>query len=77
MRITLEQRFQRPEPAGGSIADRPLRAGVLLERDGTDIVDHEYVGSVEGVDFILGAIDAIAALSRAEAGAVNLIRKDG
>jgi histidinol-phosphate phosphatase family protein len=41
------------------------RQGVLLDRDGTIIVDHGYVGSVERVQFIDGAIEAIAALNRA------------
>jgi histidinol-phosphate phosphatase family protein len=41
------------------------RQGVLLDRDGTMIVDHGYVGSVERVQFIEGAIEAIAALNRA------------
>src|ERR1700759_2427189 len=42
-----------------------LRAGILLDRDGTIIVDHGYVGSVDRVDFIDGAADAIAAFNRA------------
>jgi D,D-heptose 1,7-bisphosphate phosphatase len=41
------------------------RPGVLLDRDGTIIADHGYVGSVERVEFIDGAIEAIAALNRA------------
>jgi histidinol-phosphate phosphatase family protein len=41
------------------------QAGVLLDRDGTIIVDKGYVGSVERVEFIDGAIEAIAALNRA------------
>jgi len=41
------------------------RAGVLLDRDGTIIVDHGYVGSVERVDFIAGAAEAIASFNRA------------
>ena len=41
------------------------RAGVLLDRDGTVIVDHGYVGSVERVDLIDGAAEAIAELNRA------------
>jgi histidinol-phosphate phosphatase family protein len=39
--------------------------GVLLDRDGTIIVDSGYVGSVDRVDFIDGAIEAIAALNAA------------
>src|SRR5215210_4937073 len=41
------------------------RPGVLLDRDGTIIEDSGYVGSVDRVQFIDGAIDAIAALNRA------------
>jgi D-sedoheptulose 7-phosphate isomerase/D-glycero-D-manno-heptose 1,7-bisphosphate phosphatase len=43
-------------------AERP---GILLDRDGTIIVDHGYVGSVDRVDFIEGAPEAIAAFNRA------------
>lgn len=47
--------------------ENPLRArpGVLLDRDGTIIVDRGYVGSVDRVEFIDGAVDAIAAFNRA------------
>jgi D,D-heptose 1,7-bisphosphate phosphatase len=41
------------------------RPGVLLDRDGTIIVDHGYVGSVDRVDFIHGAPEAIALFNRA------------
>lgn len=41
------------------------QAGVLLDRDGTIIVDHGYVGTVDRVEFIEGAIEAIAELNRA------------
>lgn len=41
------------------------RSGVLLDRDGTIIVDSGHVGSVDRVEFIDGAIDAIAALNAA------------
>ncbi len=41
------------------------KAGILLDRDGTIIVDHQYVGSVDRVDFIDGAADAIASFNRA------------
>jgi histidinol-phosphate phosphatase family protein len=47
---------------GGRVAGRQ---GVLLDRDGTIIVDHGHVGSVDRVQFIDGAIEAIAALNRA------------
>jgi D-sedoheptulose 7-phosphate isomerase/D-glycero-D-manno-heptose 1,7-bisphosphate phosphatase len=49
----------RPPVAG------PPRAGILLDRDGTIIVDHGYVGSADRVDFIDGAAEAIAAFNRA------------
>lgn len=48
----------------GERAARP-RPGILLDRDGTIIVDHGYVGSVDRVDFIDGAPEAIAAFNRA------------
>lgn len=41
------------------------RPGVLLDRDGTIIADSGYVGSVDRVEFLDGAIPAIAALNRA------------
>jgi histidinol-phosphate phosphatase family protein len=41
------------------------RPGVLLDRDGTIIADNGYVGSVERVQFLDGAIEAIAALNAA------------
>lgn len=40
-------------------------AGVFLDRDGTIIVDHGYVGSVDRVEFIDGSIEAIGALNAA------------
>lgn len=52
-------------PAGEARpAERP-RPGVLLDRDGTIIVDHGYVGSVDRVEFIEGSAAAIAAFNRA------------
>src|SRR6476619_3840858 len=47
---------------GGPTAARP---GILLDRDGTVIVDHGYVGSVDRVEFIDGAPEAIAGFNRA------------
>jgi D-sedoheptulose 7-phosphate isomerase/D-glycero-D-manno-heptose 1,7-bisphosphate phosphatase len=41
------------------------RPGVLLDRDGTLIVDSGYVGSVDDVRFIPGALEAVAALNAA------------
>jgi histidinol-phosphate phosphatase family protein len=43
-----------------------LRPGILLDRDGTIIVDHGYVGSVDRVEFIEGAPEAIARFNRAD-----------
>jgi histidinol-phosphate phosphatase family protein len=40
------------------------RPGILLDRDGTIIVDHGYVGSVDRVEFIEGAPQAIASFNR-------------
>lgn len=57
-------------PAGppGSMCGPPsthLRPGILLDRDGTIIVDHGYVGSIDRVEFIDGAPEAIARFNRA------------
>jgi histidinol-phosphate phosphatase family protein len=52
----------REEPAVPALGPRP---GILLDRDGTIIVDHGYVGSVDRVDFIDGAAEAIASFNRA------------
>ncbi|HTX27453.1 MAG TPA: HAD family hydrolase [Streptosporangiaceae bacterium] len=41
------------------------RPGILLDRDGTIIVDHGYVGTVDRVEFIEGAAEAIARFNRA------------
>jgi D-sedoheptulose 7-phosphate isomerase/D-glycero-D-manno-heptose 1,7-bisphosphate phosphatase len=41
------------------------RPGVLLDRDGTIIVDYHYVGHIERVQFIPGAIDAIRRFNEA------------
>ncbi len=41
------------------------RAGVLLDRDGTIIVDYHYVGHIERVQFIPGAIEAIRRFNEA------------
>lgn len=50
----------------GQKAQNPrLRPGILLDRDGTIIVDHGYVGSVDRVEFIDGAAEAIARFNRA------------
>lgn len=41
------------------------RPGILLDRDGTIIVDHGYVGSLDRVEFIEGAAQAIAEFNTA------------
>lgn len=41
------------------------RPGVLLDRDGTIIVDHGHVGSIDRVEFIQGSPQAIAGFNRA------------
>jgi histidinol-phosphate phosphatase family protein len=41
------------------------RPGILLDRDGTIIIDHGYVGSVDRVEFIDGAPEAIARFNAA------------
>jgi D,D-heptose 1,7-bisphosphate phosphatase len=41
------------------------RPGILLDRDGTIIVDHGHVGSIDRVEFIEGAAEAIASFNRA------------
>ena len=51
-----------PVPAAPGTHRRP---GILLDRDGTIIVDHGYVGSVDRVEFIAGAPEAIAGFNRA------------
>jgi D,D-heptose 1,7-bisphosphate phosphatase len=50
-------------PAYAAPSSRP-RPGVLLDRDGTIIVDHGYVGSIDRVEFIEGAAAAIARLNQ-------------
>jgi histidinol-phosphate phosphatase family protein len=49
----------------GTARKAGLRPGILLDRDGTIIVDHGYVGSVDRVEFIEGAAEAIAGFNRA------------
>lgn len=41
------------------------RPGILLDRDGTIIIDHGYVGSVDRVEFVEGAEQAIADFNQA------------
>ena len=46
-------------------SDSRPRPGILLDRDGTIIVDHGYVGSIDRVEFIAGSAEAIARFNRA------------
>ena len=41
-----------------------MRPGVLLDRDGTIIVDHGFVGSVDRVEMVPGTPEAIAKFNR-------------
>ena len=41
------------------------RPGILLDRDGTIIVDHGYVGSIDRVEFVEGSPQAIASFNQA------------
>jgi D,D-heptose 1,7-bisphosphate phosphatase len=41
------------------------RPGILLDRDGTIIIDHGYVGSVDRVEFFDGAAEAIETFNKA------------
>jgi histidinol-phosphate phosphatase family protein len=54
-----------------------LRPGILLDRDGTIIVDHGYVGSVDRVEFIDGAPEAIARFNRASIPVVVVTNQAG
>jgi D,D-heptose 1,7-bisphosphate phosphatase len=53
----------QPTPRAPGSSSRP---GLLLDRDGTIIVDHGYVGSIDRVEFIEGAPEAIARFNRAD-----------
>src|ERR1039458_1024075 len=53
------------------------RAGILLDRDGTIIVDHGYVGSIERVEFIPGSVEAIAAFNQSGIPVVVITNQSG
>ena len=58
----------RPSGQSRSMPTTPRprsRPGILLDRDGTIIVDHGHVGSIDRVEFIEGAAEAIARFNRA------------
>lgn len=57
-----------PVGLGDLMLDEPSpcpRPGILLDRDGTIIVDHGHVGSIDRVEFIPGAAEAIARFNQA------------
>jgi D-sedoheptulose 7-phosphate isomerase/D-glycero-D-manno-heptose 1,7-bisphosphate phosphatase len=54
----------KTDPAGAARGSH-ARPGILLDRDGTIIVDHGYVGSIDRVEFIDGAAEAIAMFNQA------------
>jgi D-sedoheptulose 7-phosphate isomerase/D-glycero-D-manno-heptose 1,7-bisphosphate phosphatase len=56
------------------MAERP---GVLLDRDGTIIIDHGYVGTIDRVDMIPGAPEAIARFNRANIPVVVVTNQSG
>src|SRR6266480_3977844 len=55
---------QRKRASGVTTRNSRPRPGILLDRDGTIIVDHGYVGSVDRVELIEGAAEAIAGFNR-------------
>ena len=56
---------------------RSARPGILLDRDGTIIADHGYVGSVDRVDFLDGSLEAIASFNQADVPVVVLTNQSG
>ena len=54
-----------PSDGMPTASSRRARPGILLDRDGTIIVDHGYVGSTNRVEFLEGAPEAIARFNRA------------
>jgi histidinol-phosphate phosphatase family protein len=65
--------------AGGAVKERVARPrpGIMLDRDGTIILDHGYVGSIDRVDFIPGAVEAIARFNRAGVPVAVLTNQSG
>lgn len=51
--------------ASGPVDGGCAGPGILLDRDGTIIVDHGHVGSVDRVEFIPGAAEAVALFNAA------------
>jgi D,D-heptose 1,7-bisphosphate phosphatase len=69
-RAYLDEMHANPLPANSTrsmctMRSTRRRSGILLDRDGTIIVDHGYVGSIDRVEFIEGAPEAIARFNRA------------
>ncbi|MFA5206730.1 MAG: HAD family hydrolase [Lentisphaeria bacterium] len=58
-------------------ASQPGRPAVFLDRDGTLIPDHNYLATVDGVDLLPGAGDALAALARAGFALVVVTNQSG
>jgi D-sedoheptulose 7-phosphate isomerase/D-glycero-D-manno-heptose 1,7-bisphosphate phosphatase len=67
----------RPTAPGDRAGARQRRPGILLDRDGTIIVDHGYVASIDRVDFIDGAAAAIAMFNRASLPVVVVTNQSG
>jgi histidinol-phosphate phosphatase family protein len=53
------------------------RPGILLDRDGTIIADHGYVGSVDRVEMLEGAAEAIALFNRASVPVAVITNQSG
>ncbi len=51
--------------SGAETHSESPRPGILLDRDGTIIIDHGYVGTIERVELIDGAAEAIGRFNRA------------
>jgi D-sedoheptulose 7-phosphate isomerase/D-glycero-D-manno-heptose 1,7-bisphosphate phosphatase len=71
---------ERGTARAGSTLARPrpkTRSGILLDRDGTIIVDHGYVGSIDRVEFIDGSPEAIAAFNRSNIPVVVVTNQAG
>jgi histidinol-phosphate phosphatase family protein len=68
-----------PGKIGSTYAARNSRPrpGVLLDRDGTIIVDHGYIGSIDRVEFIEGAAAAIAKFNQADVPVAVLTNQAG
>jgi histidinol-phosphate phosphatase family protein len=68
-----------PGKIGSTYAARNSRPrpGVLLDRDGTIIVDHGYIGSIDRVEFIEGAAAAIAKFNQVDVPVAVLTNQAG